>query len=130
VELLDLVANLNEIFSPIIFTQFLVNAIMICVIGFEIVMAESFIGKIFPAIFGTAVVIQLFIYAFGGQLVIDKSDAVGKDLYENDRDFLIINARPLKQTKVASPFFSVDLPTFVSIMNSAWSLIATLQNFV
>jgi hypothetical protein len=103
---------------------------MFCVIGFELVMVESFIGKIFPAVFGSATVIQLFMYAVGGQIIIDKSDAVARNLYAMDRDLLVLTARPMKQTKITTPFFSADLPTFVTIMNSAGSLITMLKSFV
>jgi hypothetical protein len=103
---------------------------MLCVIGFELVMVESLTDKIFPAVFGLAAIIQLSIYAFGGQLIIDKSDAVARNFYDVDRDFLILIARPLKPTKIKTLFFSADLPTFVSILNSAGSLITMLKSLV
>lgn len=93
-------------------------------------MAEGLVEKILPAIFGTSVSTQLFIYCYGGQLLLDGTKSVAKDLYDLDRDFNIIAARTKKPSQIKAFFFTADLPAFVSIINSTGSLITMLESLV
>jgi odorant receptor len=128
-EILDLVKELNETFKQVVFSNFLLSSLLLCVLGFQLVMIESFAGRIVPATFGVSVAIQLFVYAFGGQLIIDKSNEVARDFYDIDRNFLIMIARPRLPAKIQAGFFTANLPTFVSVMNSTGSLITMLKSF-
>jgi 7tm Odorant receptor len=103
---------------------------LLCVIGFQIVVLESLIEKVIASIFGAAIIIQMFIYSFGGQLIADKSSSVAENFYENDKDFIIIIARSQKAAKINAGFYQANLPTFSSILSSAASLITLLQSFI
>jgi hypothetical protein len=93
-------------------------------------MLDSVAGRIVPAAFGATIMISLFIYAYGGQLIVDQSNSVAENIYDLDRDSIIMITRPLRQTKIQSGFFTADLGTFVSVVNAAGSLMTMLKSFV
>jgi hypothetical protein len=128
-QLLKLSEELNQTYKQIIFLQFMNISTLLCVLGFQVVIVDSVTGRIVPAIFGLTMLIQLLVYAFGGQLVLDKSKTVAENLYKIDRDMILMIARPLKPVVMKSGFFKADLPTFVSIINAAGSLITMLKSF-
>lgn len=76
------------------------------------------------------IIIQLFIYAYGGQLVKDKSSSVAELIYEMDKDLVKIIARAQKASEIGAGFYVADLVTFSSILRSAASLITLLRSFI
>jgi odorant receptor len=128
--ILKLSRDLNAFFKPIILTQFLISSMELCFLGFQFVMIEGFAQRIVVGMFGLSFIIQLFVYALGGQLLMDKSMSVVENFYETDRDFIMIIARAQKAEIIKAGFFRANLPTFFSMMNSAGSLIALLKSFM
>lgn len=126
--ILDLAEDLNQLFKPIVFVEFAMISMLLCVLGFQVVMAESFFGKMVSLGFGSFSVIQLFSFSFGGQLVADRSSAVADHLYTIDRDSLIIIARSRKPVLIEAGFYQANLPTFRLFLSSAASLITLLQS--
>jgi odorant receptor len=124
-----LVEQLNQTFKQIVLCQFTLTSLLLCVIGFQVVVVKSVADMFVPATFGVSVAIQLFVYAFGGQLIMDHSSEVARNLYGTDRNFLIMIARPRLHARIQAGFFTASLPTFVSVMNSAGSLITMLKSF-
>jgi odorant receptor len=127
---LESVEDLNKIFKKVVFAQFLLSSVQLCVLGFQIVVIENIAGLIVPLIFGFTIIIQLFVFALGGQLIVNTSVAVSENCYEVDRDLILIIARPQKLTLINSVFFTADLPSFLSIMRFTGSLITMLKSFV
>lgn len=80
--------------------------------------------------FGLTIVIQLFIYAYGGQLVKDKSSSVADLLYQLDDDLIMVIKRAQKATVIKTVFYEADLPTFTTIFRTAASLITLLRSFI
>jgi hypothetical protein len=128
--IVDLSRDLVSFYKPIIFNQFLVSSMQLCLIGFQIVMIENFFLRIPVVFFAVGFLIQIFVYALGGQLLMDKSASVAENFYDLDKDVIMIIARAQKAEVVKVGFFRADLPTFVSMMNSVWSLIAVLQSLM
>jgi hypothetical protein len=126
--ILSLTEELNDIFKPVVFIQFLISSTLLCVLGFQLVMLQGIKERIVVVTFAMAVIIQLFIYAYGGQIV-DTSESVADDLYHSDRDLVAIIARSQKTAKISSGFFTANLKTFADILTSAHSLIAVLKYF-
>lgn len=128
--ILELAEDLNKFYQPVVLVQFLISSTLLCVIGFQLVVLESFFKRIICAIFGFGIIIQLFIYSYGGQIIIDKSSAVADDFYQLDRDLIIIIARAQKAQTIKSGFYEANLPTFKSILGAAASLITLLKSFI
>jgi odorant receptor len=128
--LLDLLEKIKKIYAPIIFCNFLVISILLCVSGFQFVMYKSIMMKVLASFYGSASLINLFIYSYGGQLVMEKSTEVADKLYQTDKDFIIIIARTQKASVFKSLFYEANSSTFTSILSSAASLITLLQSFL
>lgn len=93
-------------------------------------MLDGVLKKLVPGFFGVAIIIQLFIYSFGAQLIMDKSTSVIDDFYDTDKDFVLIIARGQKPTTIESGFYKADLETFSKILGNTASLITLLQSFL
>lgn len=129
-KILKIAENLNNLYKPIIFAQLLTTNFLLCMIGFQIVMAKDYYGLLVVAPFGIAVLIQLFLYCFGGQLVLDGTSSVASNLYVLDKNLTIVSAKCLKGFKTESFVYKADLPTFTAILSSAQGLITALKSFV
>jgi hypothetical protein len=103
---------------------------LLCVIGFQLVVHENFSERIEHATFGFAVTTGLFIYSFGGQLIMDKSSSVSENLYEIDKDLIVSIQRAQRSSFIKVGFYKASLPLFTTIMNSTFSLITLLKSFI
>jgi hypothetical protein len=103
---------------------------LLCVIGFQLVVHQNFLNRIEDFTFGLAIIIQLFIYSSGGQLIMDKSLSVADNLFEIDKDFILIIKRAQRPSLIKAGFYKASLPLFTSILSSAASLITLLQSFL
>lgn len=128
--LLVLSKKLNKLMKFIIFIQFLMSSLNLCVLGFQFVMLDNIFKRIVTVFFGLAIIIQLFIYAFGGQLIMDKSSTIADDLFDMDKDTLLIIARTQTPIRIKSGFFEANLSTFRNCLSRAGSLITLLQSLV
>jgi odorant receptor len=129
-EILDFIENLNKLYAPIILAQFLVTSMLLCVLGFQIVMSQSVLNQLGVLFFGFAVLIQLFVYTYGGQLVIDKSVSVAEDLYGTDKDLNIIIVRSQKASVMKAGFYKANSNTLTSMLSATGSLITLLQSLI
>ncbi|CAO1423916.1 unnamed protein product [Diamesa serratosioi] len=125
-EILELCSCLNGIYFPVIFTQFLVSSVLLCVIGFQLVMAPDFFKILVLFAFSCAILIQLFVYAYGGTLIMEESSSVAENIYQKELLFCI--PRAYKNCCIKSGFYTASLPTFTKILSSAGSYITLLQS--
>lgn len=128
-KLLGLIEDLNRLFRPVIFTQFFISSVALCFLGFQLVMVNTFINWATAVFHGLAIIIQLFIYDYGGQLILDKTSAVADHFYQSDKDFVIIIRRAQNASIVKVGFYRATLPEFCDILNTAGSLITMLISF-
>jgi hypothetical protein len=129
--IIDLTAKLNELYKPIIFFEFLIFAILLCAIAFQIVMFEDpLIEKLLPMNFFLVIATQLWFYCYSGQHVMDKSIAVCTDLYAMDRDYLLIIRRSQSKVKINAFFFCPSLEVFASVINSTYGYMSLLRSMV
>lgn len=122
--------DLNKLMKWVIFTQFMMSSLNLCVVGFQLVMLVDIFKRIVALCFGLAIIIQLFIYAFGGQLLNDGSRSVSDNLFELDKDLIIVISRVFKAVKIKSAFYVADFNEFRNILSRAGSLITLLQTLV
>jgi odorant receptor len=127
---LELTKELNGFYEPIVFIQFLVSSVTLCLLGFQLIMLENFYQRLVILLFASAFIVQVFVYCFAGQLIQDKSSSVAEDFYACEKDFILIIARSRKAEFVRAGFFRVNLVTFTSIMNSAISMITLLKSLL
>lgn len=122
--------NFTKLFKVVIFSQLFCSSMQLCVLGFQLVAIRSFYHRAVVAVFGLAIIIQLFIYCYGCQLILDKTTEVADHLYVLDKDFVIIIARAHKGKKVKAWFYDPSLSTMSAILSSAASLITLLRSFL
>lgn len=103
---------------------------LLCVLGFQLVMFHNFLKRIVVTIFGMAMTTQLFIYTYGGQLVMDTSTSVADKIYQTDKDLIIIIARSHKASIIKVGFYDANSATFGTILSSAASLITLLKSLI
>lgn len=127
---LDLAAKVNKIYSPIIFEEYLILSVIFCVIGFQVVISEDLIHSVPMMFHGTAALINLLIYSYGGEVIMDHAKRVCEDCYKIDKDYLIIMMRTKHEYKVESMMYHASLPTFSLIMGRTMSMITLLESFI
>lgn len=93
-------------------------------------MYEDFYKRIITLFFGLTIVVEVFVYSFGGQIVQDTSLAVADHFYEVDKDLILIIKRAQKAVKFQSFIYKLDLPTFRKILSTAASLITFMKSFM
>lgn len=128
-KILEMATNLNNLYKPIIFWQLLTTNVLLCMIGFQIVMVKNYYGILLVAPFGIASLNQLFLFCLGGQLILDKTGHIATHFYDLDKEFVIIIARTLKGFKIQSLVYEANLSTFTAILSSAQGLITILKSF-
>lgn len=117
-------------FKPIVFDQLLTTNMLLCVIGFQLVEIQGFFEKLTAAFFGVAVIVELFVYAFGGQIILNKSSEIGSQLYDMDKEVVMVIAKAQQPLIIKAWLYEANLPTFTAILNSAASLITILKSFI
>lgn len=116
---------------PMVFTQCSMTAVQLCVIGFGILTSENTPMKRFKTIFyATAIMMELLLFSAGGQIVKDKSSAITEELYDLDKDMVIIVVRAQKASEIDAWFYKANYVTFSTILSSTWSLITVLRSFL
>jgi odorant receptor len=110
--------------------QFLVNSMLLCVLGFQVVMSQSVLKQAVVAFFGLVCFTQLFLYTYGGQLIMDKSSSVADNFYEIDKDLIIIIARARKASVIRSGFYEANLTTFTTVLSATGSMITLLKSIL
>lgn len=129
-KILDAAENLKKLIKPIIFIQYLIASIVLCTLAFQLVIADSLFKRIVTLIFLIGMTVQLFIYSYGGQLLMDKTSSVADHFYGQDKDLVVIIARAQKPFIIEVFIYQATLPIFRAIMGSTASLITLLQSFL
>jgi hypothetical protein len=111
------------------FMQLLITNILLCTIGFQLIVIKNFYGLVLAAPFGLASALQLFFYCYGGQIILDKTSSIAENCYDLDKEFIIIIARAQKGFTMKAFLYQANLPTFTAVLSSAQGLITLLQSF-
>lgn len=132
-KLLELGSELGDLMRPIIFSNFLISSLLLCVQCFQLVLHDDTVKRIIAASFASSAVIQLFVLCLAGQMLADISSSIAElsdRFYETDRDLVIIMSRSQNPVKITAWFFEVSLPTLSTMINASGSLVTMLKSFV
>ncbi|EDW83053.1 uncharacterized protein Dwil_GK22520 [Drosophila willistoni] len=138
VHLLNLSTILRFIYMPIVFAQFLITSLQVGVIIYQIVTHMSSIMAllVYFSFFGS-IMLQLFIYCYGGEIIkvesLQVSVAVQISKWHlanpKQRRFLaFIMLRSQKEMLIKAGFYEASLANFLSICRTALSFITLIQS--
>ncbi|XP_025262858.1 odorant receptor 4-like [Camponotus floridanus] len=132
--------NVENLYTFIAFMQFVSNIIMICIIGFLIVIAlgnSNATEKIVRMIpYYSVTNLEAFMFCYAGEYLINKSKAIGLVAYniawyelepKYSRSLLFVMLRAQKHlTLTVGKITNLSLQCFAGIMNSAGSYLSVL----
>ncbi|XP_026823991.1 odorant receptor 4-like isoform X3 [Ooceraea biroi] len=132
--------NIESLYTYIALSQFVSNTIMICSLGFLIVMAigsPNVVEQILRSVlFYTITSLEAFIFCFAGEYLNNKSKAIGAAAYnslwynlkpKDSRVLLFMILRSQKQlTLTAGKMMDLSLQSFTTIMNASGSYLSML----
>lgn len=126
-ETLDVTEQLSGCFQWIVFAQTLLTSVQVCAIGYQIVSGYNLVDTLVNIIFLCSILIQLFIYCYGGALITSESLGINSavqqsqwyNLTPNDRKMLIlIMMRAQRAVRIKSGFYEASMETFLLV---GWS---------
>uniref|UniRef100_A0A182T790 Odorant receptor n=1 Tax=Anopheles maculatus TaxID=74869 RepID=A0A182T790_9DIPT len=130
-----------DAYKNVILNQLLISSILLCMLGFQLVLSAGTSIMVVYVAYGTAIIIQVTYYCYYGSQLYHEStlvhDAVFKsNWYEADvrTQKMLINCmmRAKKPVNAKSGFTEASLPTLraVAILNSAGSYVALLMSLM
>lgn len=128
-QIIDIVAKLNKLFNIILFTEYAVKSVILCVLGFLIFMSDDPVIVSVSMSHGLAGVIELMIFSYGGQKIMDYAEEICVECYEIDKNYLIVMLRTKYKLRLYSLMYDACLPTVTLIMNRTLALITLLKSF-
>nr|XP_015839897.1 PREDICTED: odorant receptor Or1-like [Tribolium castaneum] len=138
--ILDFVDYYENVYSGIVFSQFIASVFVICLACFYLSIVEPFSVIFFAmVIFLVTVLSQIFLYSYYGTLLFEENNTLTNAVYMGQwytydvtsRKALIIlmerSKRPM--TVRAGKVLDLSLETFTTILRRAYSLLAVLKNY-
>uniref|UniRef100_A0A348AZT7 Odorant receptor n=1 Tax=Bactrocera dorsalis TaxID=27457 RepID=A0A348AZT7_BACDO len=138
VRLLGLAQSVQRIFKPIIFGQFLMTSLQVCVIIYQLVMNMGVIMEmVVYCTFLSSILLQLLIYCYGAEFLKTESSAVSTaiqmsqwyNLPPRHRHVLrLMMLRSQREIIISAGFYEASLANFMSILKAAMSYITFIQS--
>ncbi|KAM7342271.1 odorant receptor 45a-like [Cochliomyia hominivorax] len=133
---LKLAKDFNETFSGVIFIKFTISCIQICCLAFQFSRGGELMDQAYRGLFLLAVSMQLILYCYGGQRILDESDSITNAIYKsfhweslsksNKKLLLFSMLRSQKPCQVSGIFFTANLSLFLWVYRTAASFITML----
>ncbi|EAT34555.1 AAEL013217-PA [Aedes aegypti] len=136
--LLNLSRKIMSSFRVIIINNLLVASVLLCVLGFQLVMFLGSTLMLIYLMYVTAIVIQITFFAYYGSLLSHESEEVSSSIYcsnwyeaspKTRRILLQCLMRAQVPVNTKAGFMVASLPTLRAILNSAGSYVALLLSF-
>ena len=128
--ILNVALKFTNLFKEIVFFEYFFMTVLLCVDGFQAIEVIG-ISKKFNFLFHTVnSLLDLFIYSYGGQILMDSAMSVCDENERIDKNYVFLLMRAQSEIKIDTGFFSATLPTFCTILNRVMSLITLLQSFI
>ncbi|XP_030371057.1 odorant receptor 82a [Scaptodrosophila lebanonensis] len=136
--LLSLANKLCLIYMPIVFGQFVITSLQVGVIIYQIVTHMSSIMALLVYLsFLGSILLQLFIYCYGGEIIKVESVMVSVAVQLSDwhravpkqrRSLALIMLRAQHQALIKAGFYEASLANFMAICRAALSFITLIQS--
>ncbi|KAL7011659.1 hypothetical protein ACKWTF_014375 [Chironomus riparius] len=121
-------SKLNKLYKVIIFLQYMLLSILLCVLAFPIVYNDDIL-KTIPHIFhAVAGIVEMLIYSYCGQTIMDLAADICKNCYESD--MMMVMLRTKYEVRIESMFYHASLPTFTLMVSWTMSLITLMKSFL
>nr|ALR72548.1 odorant receptor OR3 [Colaphellus bowringi] len=135
----DFVKEVEKTFSVVIFSQFAVSILVICISCFQLSIAEPLTITFFAmVIYVVSLLLEIFLYCYYGTVLYEESntliaaifDSEWYDLDEKSKKALFILMERAKRPMMLTTgkLLSVSLETWTMIIRRSYSLLAVLKN--
>nr|XP_012221302.1 PREDICTED: odorant receptor 13a-like [Linepithema humile] len=141
--LLRLAQQLTDAISVVLLMQFFVSSILICIMGFQLILALKVIDVVMiikATIMLLTFLSQLFAYSVVGEYLKSQTEKVAYSIYCSNwhclsakfmRNILFIIARSQQPvTFLAGNYLVVNLPTYMSVLQTSFSYLSVLRMMV
>ena len=129
-QMINLTKKLSKLYKPIIFTEFIFTGFILCVTGLQIIKADNFEKILAALLHAVAGLIDVTIYSYGGQKVLDSALSVSTEAYKMDKRYLLIIMMSQKKLKFDTGLFDASLNTLSIMLSRTMSFITLLKSFV
>ncbi|XP_030562883.1 odorant receptor 82a [Drosophila novamexicana] len=136
--LLDLCRRLRRIYTPIVFGQFFITSLEVGVIIYQIVThMDSIMALLVYFSFFCSIMLQLFMYCYGGEIIKVESLQVGIAIQTSNwhlalpkqrRSLVFMMHRSQREMLIKAGFYEASLANFLAICRAALSFITLIQS--
>ncbi|XP_025266811.1 odorant receptor 46a-like [Camponotus floridanus] len=137
--IIRLAKMINKVFSQVIFIQFFVSILVLCISLYYLYSHVIIIDIISLIIYVLCMFVQIFIYCWAGNEVILKSTGLSDAVYEMDwismpinkqKDLLIIMKRSTRPIIFTSSFLvTLSLESYVNLLKASYAAFNFLRQF-
>ncbi|XP_049537592.1 odorant receptor 47a-like [Anopheles darlingi] len=126
-------------YRHIIFNQLLISSILLCMLGFQLVISAGTSIMVVYMVYSLAIIIQITYYCYYGSMLHHESEQVQRAIYggawytadiRTQKLLLLCMMRASKAVDANSGFTRASLPALKSILNSAGSYITLLLSLL
>ncbi|XP_035775950.1 odorant receptor 47a-like [Anopheles albimanus] len=123
----------------IIFNQLLISSILLCMLGFQLVISAGTSIMVVYMVYSLAIIIQITYYCYYGSMLHHESEQVQRAIYNGawytadirtQKLLLVCMMRAGKAVDADSGFTRASLPALRSILNSAGSYVTLLLSLL
>ncbi|XP_013102265.1 odorant receptor 82a [Stomoxys calcitrans] len=136
--ILDLYKEIRDVYAPIVFGQFLMTSLQVCVIVYQMVThINTYLVFVINSTFLCSILLQLFIYCYGGEILKVESLMVGISVQLSNwynlkpthrRMLCLLMQRSQREAIIKAGFYEASLANFMAILRAALSYITLIQS--